>query len=215
MRSAKPLRRWACGVLLLCSGSALHAISEKERLRNDSVTAVEYSLEPGETLAMDAFRPAVTVYLSEGTLVHATGPFDVETIKTARGQTIFSPPQTETIRNSGSTAVQFVRIEFHGAGTGQIWGGSGLPASCKLLLENIYARVYEIRLPAGGAEPQHSHRDRVAVCLEGATLKHTLPGGREETAVLRTGEITWRGATTHSAENTGGSALWVIAIEPK
>jgi len=75
--------------------------------------------------------------------------------------------------------------------------------------------VYDIRIPAGVREPQHSHRDRVVICLSGAKLSHLLPDGRQEPSTLETGESTWRRGGTHVGQNLGTTDLWVIAVEPK
>jgi quercetin dioxygenase-like cupin family protein len=85
----------------------------------------------------------------------------------------------------------------------------------KLLFENQYTRVYDIRISAGAREPQHSHHDRVVVCLSGATLRHLMPDGRVEPSTLKTGETAWRRGGTHIGENFGKTDLWVVAVEPK
>jgi hypothetical protein len=188
--------------------------SEKEVLRNANVVAVEYKLGPGEILAIDGLRPAVTVYLDSGTLAEnrelAQRKLNVE-----RGKVEFSPSGGQTIRNSSQSALHFVRVEFLGPGGAGIWGMSGLPPNYKLLLENSYTRVYDIRIAAGSTERQHTHHNRVVICLSGAKLKHTMPDGREETATLQTGEVAWRLGATHVGHNLGDTDLWVIAVEPK
>lgn len=90
-----------------------------------------------------------------------------------------------------------------------------LSPNYKLLFENQYTRAYDIRIPAGTKEPQHTHKDRVVVCLSGAKLKHLLPDGREEPSTLKTGESAWRRGGTHIGQNLGDTDLWVIAVEPK
>ena len=187
--------------------------SEKEVLRNANVTAVEYTLGSGELLAIDGFRPALTVYLDRGTVAESGAP--EKQVNVERGEVKFSPAGAETIHNTSQSALRFVRIEFLGAGSGAKWGMAGLPPNYKLLFENPYTRVYDIRIPAGSTEQQHTHHDRVVVCLSGAKLKHTMPDGREETATLQTGEVAWRRGATHVGHNLGDTDLWVIAVEPK
>jgi hypothetical protein len=111
--------------------------------------------------------------------------------------------------------VKLVRIEFRGAGIDDTWGAAGLSPNYKPLFENRYARVYDIRIPAGMREPQHTHHDRVVVCLSGAQLEHLMPDGRIEPSTLATGEIAWRRGGTHIGHNLGKTDLWVIAVEPK
>jgi quercetin dioxygenase-like cupin family protein len=185
-------------ILLACVAVA-HA-AETERLRNDKVVAVEYAISPGESLAASA-HPAVVVCLH--------GP------DAKRGHVTFQAPGSPPTHNSGASDLRLLRIEFLRSGSDETWGKQGLAPNYQLLLENRYARVYDIRIPAGGREPQHTHKTRVVVCLSGAELKHLMPDGKEETATLKTGEIAWRGAATHIGQNLGKTDLWVIAVEPK
>jgi hypothetical protein len=92
---------------------------------------------------------------------------------------------------------------------------TGLSPNYKMLLENRYARAYDIRIPAGTKEPQHTHHDRVVVALSGAKLEHILPSGQIQPSTLKTGEIVWRLGGTHVGHNMGTTDLWVIAVEPK
>jgi hypothetical protein len=92
---------------------------------------------------------------------------------------------------------------------------TGLSPNYKMLLENRYARAYDIKIPAQTFEPQHTHRDRVVICLSGAELEHILPDGSKQPSTLKTGEIVWRLGATHIGHNMGHTDLWVIAIEPK
>ena len=184
--------------LLVCLVAARGA--DIERLRNERVAVVEYTIPPGGVLSESAY-PAVVVYLE--------GP------KIKRGSVDFRVLGAVPVRNTGAADLRLVRIEFLGPGSNDTWGTDGLARNYKVLLENRYARVYDIRIPAGSREPQHTHKARVVVCLSGATLKHVMPDGREESATLATGEIAWRGAATHVGQNLGTTDLWVIAVEPK
>ena len=173
-----------------------------EPVRNDKVLVTDVTLQPGEMQTFRGEHPSVTVYLTDGPGVK-------------RGASVYQAAQPASVRNTGSAALHFARIEFLGNGLGETWGTTGLPPNYKLLLENQYVRVYDIRIPAGAREPRHTHHDRVVVCLSGAQLKHLMPDGREEPSTLQTGEIAWRRGSTHIGQNLGKTDLWVIAVEPK
>lgn len=132
-----------------------------------------------------------------------------------RGAAQYLGAEPRVIRNTGSSALHYVRVDFLGPGGEQTWGRTGLAPHYKLLFENKYARVCDIRIPAHSNEPQHTHHDRVVICLSGAKLKHLYPDGREEASTLTTGESAWRRGGTHIGQNLGGTNLWVIAVEPK
>jgi quercetin dioxygenase-like cupin family protein len=174
-------------------------------VNNDRVMVTEDRLGPGETRAIPG-TPALTVYLTDGKI----GNHNVH-----RGEVVSEPAQSHTIKNSGSTEMKLVRVEFRNPPSSETWGPTGLSPNYKVLLENRYTRVYDIRIPAGTREPQHTHHDRVVVCLSGAELEHLMPDGRIEPSTLKTGEIAWRKGGTHIGHNLGKTDLWVIAIEPK
>jgi len=164
-------------------------------LKNDKVAVTQYRLRPAESANIAAGHPSVIVY------------FD--------GRVEFKPSGSAPVWNTGPAMMTFVEVAFLGGGSGETWGSAGLAPNQKVLAENRYARIYDIRVPAGGREPQHTHKARVIVTLTGADLKHVLPDGKEEPSTLKTGEIAWRPATTHAGMNLGKTNLWVIAVEPK
>jgi hypothetical protein len=207
---------WLCGLTLtLLSVTSVMAGNQTEKVRNDKVLVVEQTLAPGETLSLPGDRAGVVVYLDAGS-VEIASPQEkprFETVK--RGQAVFQPPQAGTVKNAGSAALRVVWTEYLAKGGSETWGSAGLAPNYKVIFENRYGRVYDIRMAAGKSEPLHSHHDRVVICLSGAELMHEMPDGRKETATLKTDEIAWRRAATHVGHNLGKTDLWVIAIEPK
>jgi hypothetical protein len=202
---------------LLCAAVAAGAqgAAAAEKVRNAYVVVTEYSLHPGESLAVEGKYPVVTVFFngsSQG-FTPSGGHMAVSTVR--RGDVAFSPAQAGTIQNTGNVDLDFVRTEILTAGNDETWGATGLSPHYKVLIENRFTRVYDIEVPAGEKEPQHTHKARVVVCLSGARLKHVMPDGKEEPLTLKTGEVTWRPDVTHSGQNLGKTDLWTIAIEPK
>lgn len=179
-------------------------------VRNDRVVVTDQTLRPGESVAWTAGHPSEIVYFTDSAL-----DFDGVRLFPRRGDTAFYEAAAHTVRNAGTAEAHFARIEFLGAGNPETWGVSGLSSNYKLLFENRYTRVYDIRIAAGTNEPQHTHHERVVVCLSGAYLKHLMPDGREEPSTLKTGEIAFRRGATHIGQNLGNTDLWVIAVEPK
>jgi hypothetical protein len=165
------------------------------------------TLVPGEQEAVRDKLPSMVVYMSGGRVAGA------KAVK--EGETVFEPAGAGGLKNAGGTDLHFARIEFLGAGSAETWGMTGLAPSYKILVENRYARVYDIRIPAQTFEPQHTHHDRVVVSLSGAELEHILPDGTKQPSTLRAGEVVWRLGATHIGHNLGHTDLWVIAVEPK
>jgi hypothetical protein len=186
-----------------------------EKIRNQKVVATEETLAPGETASLPNPIPSIIVYMSGGSveIIPAHGKPHSELVK--RGETVFLSAGEGTIKNQGSSTLSFARVEFLTAGNPETWGMSGLSPNYKMLIEDNYARAYDIKIPAQTFEPQHTHHDRVVVSLSGAKLEHILPDGSKQPSTLKTGEIVWRLGATHIGHNMGQTDLWVIAIEPK
>ena len=201
--------------ILVCVVIIASAAVQTEKLRNDKVAAFDCTLRPGETQPLNGTQPSVTVYFQGGSLEIAPQGGKPQKVAVKLGDTVFRTAQAGTVKNTGSSEIHFARVDFVGSGGSETWGTTGLAPHYKLLFENQYARVYDIRIPAGTKEPQHTHKNRVVVCLSGAQLRHLMPDGREEPSTLQTGEITWRLGATHIGQNLGTTDLWVIAIEPK
>jgi hypothetical protein len=132
-----------------------------------------------------------------------------------RGDVRYDAEGPRVIKNTGAAELHYVRVDLPGAGSGETWGKMGLAPSYRLLLENRFTRVYDIRIAAHTNETQHTHHDRVVVCLSGAKLEHLYSDGHREPSTLATGEVAWRRRATHIGQNLGDTDLWVIAVEPK
>jgi hypothetical protein len=198
------------GIISLVLIGAAAAAPGTTPVRNDRVVVADETIRPGETVTWPGDHPSGIVYFTGGSLEIAGKATSIK-----RGECTFETAQSRTVKNTGTADVHYARVEFLGKGVSNTWGTTGLSPNYKLLFENQYTRVYDIQIPAGTKEPQHTHHDRVVVCLNGAKLKHLMPDGREEPSTLKTGEIAWRKGGTHIGQNLGKTDLWVIAVEPK
>ena len=200
--------------MLIAASASLWAKSE-EKFSNSKVHVVEYTLAAGESVALSPKHPSVIVVIAGGraALGFANEPKHATELK--RGMTIAEPVGWHALANAGSTPIDLVRIEFLTNGLDETWSMTGLSPNYKMLAEDRYNRSYDIRIPSHTFEPQHTHHDRVVVCLDGATLEHILPDGTKQPSTLHAGEVAWRTGGTHIGHNLGKTDLWVIAVEPK
>ncbi len=197
----------------LCAWTLVTA-APVEKVKNGRVVVQDITLQPGETEPAGGGFPSVTLFFSDGVIVKT--PADkTATTKVNRGVTVFRDATAARISAAGSTPVRFVRIEFPGAGLDDVWGRTGLSPNYQLLIENRYARVYDIKISAGTSEPLHTHHDRVVVCFSGAKLRHAFPDGHEEDSSIQTDDSLWRKGQTHVGKNIGTTNFWAIAVEPK
>ena len=191
------------------------AAGSVEKIKNEKVLVTEETLAPGETAAWSGSRPSTIVYLTGGSAEVIPNHGETRKEQVKRGETMFQRAEEAKIKNDGSSTLTFVRIEYLTEGSADTWGMTGLAPNYSMILENKFARTYDIKIPAQGSEPQHTHHARVVVSLSGAELEHILPDGTKQPSTLKTGEIAWRPAATHIGHNMGHTDLWVIAVEPK
>ncbi len=202
-------------VVLLAAGAGPVAAEKVEVLKNEKVVVTEETLPPDQSETVPGNHASVVVYLGgdEAEITFAGGPSRRETVK--RGETVNEPAGAATLTNTGRLTLRLVRVEFLTAGRGETWGMTGLPPNYKVIFEDQHSRTYDITIAAHAWEPQHTHHDRVVVCLRGARLEHVLPDGSKQASTLKTDEVAWRLGQTHKGHNLGNTDLWVIAIEPK
>ena len=205
----------AVAAIWLVTIQATFAASSVERIRNPQVLVTEDTLAPGEQEAIPGKLPSMIVYMADGTAEVSMPHGKPQNGSVKEGETVFQSAEAGTIKNTGLSPLHFVRIEFLTAGNPETWGMSGLSPHYVMLLENRYARAYDIKIPAQTFEPQHTHHDRVVVSLSGAELEHILPDKTIQPSTLKTGEVVWRLGATHIGHNLGQTNLWVIAVEPK
>lgn len=92
------------------------------------------------------------------------------------------------------------------------------PRSYKVLFENAKVRVLEyVSRPGLGVcgIGKHSHPDHVTVTLTPAKVKLTMADGKVQVNQVPAGAAFWDPASTHSAENIGGSGSRMVLIEVK
>ncbi len=86
----------------------------------------------------------------------------------------------------------------------------------KLLWENEFVRVFELRVPPGAAEAKHSHGRGVTIALTEYDNELTsYPDGAVTRRHTKFGEVRWADPVTHEARNTGSTEQRVIRVEFK
>lgn len=85
----------------------------------------------------------------------------------------------------------------------------------KVLLDNEKVRVLDYQSKPGEKTPMHSHPDYLVYVLEGGTNLTTPKDGKPETTELKKGQLFWRKAVTHTAENIGKTKIHLLLIEIK
>lgn len=89
------------------------------------------------------------------------------------------------------------------------------PETQKLLIENTFVRVFDIRVPPGVAEAKHSHARGVTVALTAYDNETRVEGAQWVKSHTNAGDVKWAEPVTHEARNTGTTEQHVIRIELK
>lgn len=85
----------------------------------------------------------------------------------------------------------------------------------RVRFENDRVRVLEATLPPGVKEQVHSHPAYVIYVLEGGRYRNYASDGKVTEGELKTGDVLYRDALTHAAENIGDTPLHMILVELK
>src|SRR5579863_9031747 len=89
-------------------------------------------------------------------------------------------------------------------------------ATQKVVLENEFVRVVELRVPPGVFESQHSHARGVTIALTAYDNEMTdYPAGTVTRRHTKFGEVRWAEPVTHEARNTGTTEQRVLRVELK
>ena len=89
------------------------------------------------------------------------------------------------------------------------------PQYYKVLIDNDEVRVLEFRFKPGEKEPMHSHPRGFVYSLADSKIRTSFPDGKREESAMKTGEVRWRDAVTHAAENIGDTEAHAVAVELK
>jgi hypothetical protein len=95
-------------------------------------------------------------------------------------------------------------------------GEASHPETQKLVLENMFVRVWDIRVPPGTFEAKHSHARGLTVALSDYDNEtKSFPSGKVSRSHTKFGEVKWAEPVTHEARNVGTTEQHVIRIELK
>jgi hypothetical protein len=94
-------------------------------------------------------------------------------------------------------------------------GAPALLETQKIVMENMFVRVIEVRVPAGVAEKLHSHGRGVTIALTDYDNETKAPGAQWVKSHTKFGDVKWADPVSHEARNTGTTEQRVIRVELK
>ena len=84
-----------------------------------------------------------------------------------------------------------------------------------LKLENPRVRVLEATLKPGDKEQTHSHPAYIIYVIEGGKFRNHATDGTASDGEFKTGDVIYRDAVTHWAENIGDTTIRLVLVELK
>jgi len=85
----------------------------------------------------------------------------------------------------------------------------------KVEFENDQVRVLRITYGPGEKSVMHDHPAAVAVFLNDASARFTLPDGTSQDATMKAGSTQWSDAETHLPQSTSKKSFELILVELK
>ena len=82
-------------------------------------------------------------------------------------------------------------------------------------LENPRVRVLEATIKPGDKEQTHSHPAYVVYVIEGGKFRNHAADGTVTDGEFKTGDVIYRDAVTHWAENIGNTTIRLVLVELK
>ena len=93
--------------------------------------------------------------------------------------------------------------------------GRAAPDIYKVALENAWVRAFDIRIPAGGRTPMHSHPASLLTVYTPCKVRFTMADGKKTEVDFKGGETLWREPETHAVENIGTGECHALQVEMK
>ena len=85
----------------------------------------------------------------------------------------------------------------------------------QVLLDNEYVRILDVHHKPGEKSPKHSHPNHVVYSFTDSTVRFTSSDGKTDIRTAKAGQVVWRSAETHTAENVGKNEEHALDIELK
>jgi quercetin dioxygenase-like cupin family protein len=200
---------------------AIKAAPGLYKVLNDTmgIRIVEATYKPGDSSAQHS-HPDYAIYATSGGMATFYGKDGTklaeDEMKT--GTINIRPGEVHSVKNTGKTTIKVILVEVSrpmqttspDAATDATKVAS---AAYKLKADTLGIRVLEINVRPGQSVAKHSHPDGVLYVVQGGTAEFTANDGTKRVNTLNPGMAMVLPADTHSAKNTGKTALKLILVE--
>ncbi len=196
------------------------AAHHKVEFENEQVRVVRYSIAPNDTTAKHEHPAGVQIMLTDHNGRITTPDGKTNEAHGKAGTAVWRNPLTHTVQNIGDKPIEGILVEPKNKGTSAPLTENQDPVKVdsqhtKLEFENDQVRVLRFHFGPHEKSAMHQHPNSVQVLLTDANGKLTTPDGKTTQMQSKAGDVHWRLATTHTAENVGDQPFEGILVEFK
>jgi quercetin dioxygenase-like cupin family protein len=187
-------------------------------LDNPYVSAVEFTLQPGEALHLHQGGPRLAYSLSDYDLKFTTETGEVTEKKWVAGDVHWHEAVSHAVENVGSSDALYLVVtrteeELPEAGEYSLENDVNAvsPESSEILFENDRIRVTRVSIEAGASIPSHDGIYRLIYSLTNYKLAYESDQEGSVEKEFQMGDLHWHAPSRHSLSNSGDSeARYVI-----
>ncbi len=193
---------------------------QKVIFENDIIRVTRATYKPGQSIGVHAHGKGLVIALTSFKAVSTpVGGAPTEIVRPA-GSVWWREPMKHTIKNTGKGELRVIEIDLKDTANHEPRSVTRDPVRIdpkhfKLEIDNDYLRVERVHLDPLGTAPLHEHMDRLTVALTTVKRKLKRQGGATETRTDSPGDVQWRPAEVHSAENLAAKPAELLSIEFK
>lgn len=188
---------------------------------NDFVTAVEFTLKPGETLPLHKGGNRAIYSLSDYKIKWTEGKEVTETEWT-KGEAHWHYAVDHAVENIGETDARYLVVTRKDMALPAAEGYDISQDASYLdtdhsqnIFENDYVRIIEVNIPVGEAQPMHHGVNRLIYSLTPYRIKYTSDKMETKESTMEPGTAHWHTADKHAVENIGETEVRYVIFEFK
>ncbi len=191
----------------------------KVEFENDQVRVIRWVIQPGDRTLNHTHYNNVNVNLTDynGKVTTPDGKTREDHFKA--GSTAWRDAGAHIVENIGGQPMTGIIVEPKKPASARPAVSQDVtvadPKHNQVVFENLQVRVIRELWKPGEKTPMHGHPDSVQVLLTDMKMNVTTADGKAALNEGKAGEVRWRPATQHAAENTGGKPFEQILVEMK
>ena len=197
------------------------ATIETVQFENNYVKLTEFKLKPGDKLPSHEGGPRVVYAFSDYKIKWTEGD-QVSEKEWTKGDVHWHDAIEHAVENIGNTDANYIVVTrkekaLPETGDYDIANDASQQDSehSKVIFENDYVRLIEVKLAVGDSQPMHHGVNRLIYSLTSYQIQYTSDQMDTKSSKIEAGEIHWHTADKHAVENNGETTAHYLIFEFK